>query len=747
MMLTKSSAGIVLAVLVILCQVSSAATFQFDEKRTGNFTYSGPDERYILWKASLTGLVGSSPVVWDGKVYVSNWYGRGSWNPGLYSIDAETGEIVWVNGNITGASTPAVYGGTVFIGSLAGKLYAVNATTGQIIWEKQLEMNPEWWGIASSPLVYNGTLYITTFSDGRLHALDLNGNELWNITTGKRISQYSSPSAYGGTIFFAGNSSSNMLYAVDEGGNVIWTFSTDGRILNTPSADYDMVFFATEKKLYGLRLDGNVAWSVPFNGTISSPALAYGRVYIGSADGKLYCFNASTGEKLWEFSANGRIYSSPAVGGEIVYFATNVPNGTIYAVDASSGSLLWLHSLSPPEGSYYNIMSSPFIYDGKLFIGSDDGNLYAFSSDPSLWRGNVELSTGRITVTLKDGSTAEINGRSALAALWKASKAGNFSVEIVNSSWGIYVESIAGIKPEGLNGWMYWVNYPQEPMPGVGAGDYILDNGDSLVFYYGSYNPETWEPSKPDQSDIIVVINVTLSNILWEGEVILEPGSMNITFDDGGTTSVNNLSALAALWKASRIGDFSLRIINTSWGPYIESVGDVAPNTTHYWLYWVNYPAYPSPSVGAGDFILKDGDELIFYFGHYNSTTWEPSSPEKSPYVVKIHVSVKGGAKITGLNISNGSRGLHATGYVDVRAMIDDWYAVVVSGTNENGDSIAGVSVIRLSAGDEVSVPVVIPIPQQAQTGIYRLYAGIYRLEDYPENVIDIYGSASCEVR
>ncbi len=616
-MLTKSRMVVVIVSLIALIQASSASTFQFDAERTGNFTDIGPYRSDLLWKANLTALVDGSPVVWGGKIYVSNWYGWGSWNPGLYSIDAETGEIVWVNGNITGASTPAVYGGTVFIGSLAGKLYAVNATTGQIIWEKQLEMNPEWWGITSSPLVYNGTLYITTFSDGKLHALDLNGNELWNITTGKRISQYSSPSAHSGMIFFAGNSSSNMLYAVDEGGNVIWTFPADSKIMNTPTVGNEMIFFATEKRLYGLSLDGNETWSVPFNGTISSPALAYGRVYIGSADGKLYCFNASTGEKLWEFSANGRIYNSPAVADGAVYFATNVPNGTVYAVDAMNGSLLWTHSLNPPEGAYYNIMSSPFIYNGNLYIGADDGNLYAFGKKQALWKGSVELSREKIEITLKDGGTAEVDGFSALAALWKAAMAGNFTVEIVNTSWGLYVDSIAGIKPEGLSGWMYWVNYPDEP----------------------------------------------------------------------------------------------------------------------------------SPSVGAGDYILKDGDELIFYFGYYNSTTWEPSSPEESQYIIKIHVRTAGEARIAELNISNGSRGSHATGYVDVQAMIDGWYAVVVSGTNENGDSIAGVSVVRLAAGEDARIPVLIPVPQQTQTGSYSLYAGIYRLEDYPERVIDIYGSVICEVR
>ncbi len=745
-MLTKFRiAGITMA-LILLSQISSAVMFQLDETRSGNFSDSGPKEGSIIWKVNLTGLVGSSPVVWNGKVYVSNWYGWGNWNPGLYSIDAFTGRIVWVNGNITGASTPAIYNGTLFTGSLSGKLYAVNASTGEIVWEKTLERSPEWWGIASSPLVYNGKVYVLTFSDGTLHVLDLNGNEIWNVTTGNRVNQYVSPSAVNGMILFAGNSTSSMLYSVWENGSVAWTFPADGMITGTPSVGYGKVFFATENRLYALNLNGSEYWSMAFNGTISSPAIAYGKVFAGSMDGRLYCINASSGDVLWTFDANGKIYSSPAVADGAVYFATNVPDGTVYALNAENGTLLWSYSMNPPEGAYYNIMSSPFVYGGRMFIGADDGYLYAFGKNPVIWSGEVELSREKVQITLKDGGIAEVDGHSAIAALWKASILGNFSVEIVNSSWGLYVESIAGIEPSGLDGWMYWVNYPDEPMPSVGAADYILENGDRLVFYFGSYDPDTWELGKPDQSDHVVVINVSLSSTVWEGEVILEPGSINITLGDGNKATVNGLSALAALWIASQLGGFSVTIKNTSWGLYVESVADIAPNESHYWLYWVDYPDKPFPSVGAADYIMSDGDTLIFYFGYYNSTTWEPISPDGSPYIVKIHVRIAG-AEITHLNVSDGIRGGHAMANASVRGFVGGWYVIVVSGTNDNGDSIAGVSVVRLSAGESITVPVIISIPQQAQTGTYRLYAGVYRLSEYPERVIDIYGSADCEVR
>jgi outer membrane protein assembly factor BamB len=45
----------------------------------------------------------------------------------------------------------------------------------------------------------------------------------------------------------------------------------------------------------------------------SSPAVADGRVYVGSSDGKLYVLDAATGEKRWEFDAGDAITASPAI--------------------------------------------------------------------------------------------------------------------------------------------------------------------------------------------------------------------------------------------------------------------------------------------------------------------------------------------------------------------------------------------------------------------------------------------------
>ena len=75
----------------------------------------------------------------------------------------------------------------------------------------------------------------------------------------------------------------------------------------------------------------NVLWSYKIGDSVwSSPAVADGKVYIGSRDNKVYCLDANTGGYIWSYETGSSVSSSPAVA------------------------------------------------DGKVYIGSDDSNIYAF---------------------------------------------------------------------------------------------------------------------------------------------------------------------------------------------------------------------------------------------------------------------------------------------------------------------------------------------------------------------------------
>jgi len=113
-------------------------------------------------------------------------------------------------------------------------------------------------------------------------------------------------------------------------------------------------------------------------------AVAHGWVYAAGNDGTLRTFDANTGKRGWMFEAGSPIQSSPSVAGETVYFGCW--NGNLYAVNALTGELRWKHKpsqLSAPGQTVggnepsARIISSPWPADGVIYVGTDDGYLYA----------------------------------------------------------------------------------------------------------------------------------------------------------------------------------------------------------------------------------------------------------------------------------------------------------------------------------------------------------------------------------
>ena len=115
-------------------------------------------------------------------------------------------------------------------------------------------------------------------------------------------------------------------------------------------------------------------WIAPILlGTISSPAVVNGVVYIGSDDGSLYAFNAQTGTQLWRVTTGSNINSSPAVVNGVVYVGSHDSN--VYAFNARTGIQLW----KAPTGADI-AMSSPVVINSVVYIGSEDQNVYAFNA-------------------------------------------------------------------------------------------------------------------------------------------------------------------------------------------------------------------------------------------------------------------------------------------------------------------------------------------------------------------------------
>ena len=74
----------------------------------------------------------------------------------------------------------------------------------------------------------------------------------------------------------------------------------------------------------------------------SSPAISGGFVFVGSDDDNVYCLNASTGDRVWNYTTGSAINSSPTVEGGFVYIGGC--DGNFYCLNDSIGTKVWNYS-------------------------------------------------------------------------------------------------------------------------------------------------------------------------------------------------------------------------------------------------------------------------------------------------------------------------------------------------------------------------------------------------------------------
>ena len=124
-------------------------------------------------------------------------------------------------------------------------------------------------------------------------------------------------------------------------------------------------------------------------GIQSSAAVADGVVYFGCRDSNLYAVDAKTGLKKWAFNNKGSwVIGSPAVRDGKVYFSTS-DSGALYVLDAKTGTGPQIFS-----SNKWPMFSSPALVGNMLYIGSDEGKLFAvdLTSQKQAWMFQTEGS-------------------------------------------------------------------------------------------------------------------------------------------------------------------------------------------------------------------------------------------------------------------------------------------------------------------------------------------------------------------
>ena len=322
----------------------------------------------------------SKPTAVNGRVF----YGMPSGF--LVAAEADTGKELWkfeMGGAISVA--PAVADGRVFAGQQGGErfFYCVDAETGAPIWKQTI---PGGW-VWGSATVDEGRVYIPTV-DGHAVCLDAaTGHIIWSYPTAKSVP--AEPAIDGDLVYFG--SWSHSIYAFDKKtGDIVWKengvgldsgtlIATGGKLyLPHHQTVYTMLDAATGQTLNPGILDPEEKGR--FSNFNATPALHAGRAYYTARVGaglrgvptasRVYCVDPDSAKVLWTFPDGGGL-SAPAIANGRVYIGSgNTP--FFYCLDAMSGEPLWIHRLGQRVEE-----ATLCIYRDKVIVLAGDGYVHA----------------------------------------------------------------------------------------------------------------------------------------------------------------------------------------------------------------------------------------------------------------------------------------------------------------------------------------------------------------------------------
>lgn len=256
--------------------------------------------------------------------------------------------------------------------------------------------------------------------------------ERWRFKTGNV--NRSTPAVADGVVYFG--SHDGNLYAVDAAtGALKWKFQTPGEISSSPAVAEGTVFLNNDADFWALdAASGKPKWTLKTGEPVafahrwdyfqSSPTYVDGAIYFGSADGYIYAVEASTGKVLWKHKTEGRVRTAPAFCEGVLY--TGSMDGNLYALDAKTGQLKWKFKTAGnaffPLGE---VQSTPAVADGAVYFGSRDGNLYA-----------VDIATGQKKWAFSHGGSWCISGPAIAGGLVFAGSSDGQFVNAVEAKTG-----------------------------------------------------------------------------------------------------------------------------------------------------------------------------------------------------------------------------------------------------------------------------------------------------------------------
>ncbi len=385
------------------------------------------EDEGIRWKTPLPGRGWSSPVIADGRIWLTaaeeqqaddaqladlaqavkenpvkkDLVAYGAVTLSAIELDLETGELLRQVKLFEPQAPPPIHGLNTFASPTPvlakGKVYChfgtfgtacIDPISGDVVWRRELKLE-HIVGPGSSPVVHGDVLIITSDGGDRQYitALDLKtGDTVWEKDRPPiREDDPDQRKAFATPLVIevegraqAVIPGAQWFIAYDPAsGDEIWRIDHGRGFSNVARPAYDgrFLFLNTgfgKPQLWAVRPDGSgdvsethVAWRETQQiPAMSSPAVSGGRIYVISDGGVATCFNAETGKTLWRERVPGKYSASPLVGAGRVYFSSHEGRTTVVA-DAAEFELLAENEL---DGM---LMASPAVAEGDLVLRTD----------------------------------------------------------------------------------------------------------------------------------------------------------------------------------------------------------------------------------------------------------------------------------------------------------------------------------------------------------------------------------------
>ncbi len=340
----------------------------------------------------------------------------------VYCLDKRTGKILWEKVSHEGLpklrrhikathanSTPATDGKHVvaFFGSEGLYCYDLG---GRLLWKQDVgfldlgafNVRELQWGAGSSPIIYKNLVIIQ--NDARngsfIAAFDVNtGKQVWR-TTRDELPSWGTPTVYEGktrTELIANGT--NLIAGYDPAtGKELWRLKGNSLITcPTPIIAHDLIFVTSGyrpiKPIYAIRAGATgdisleagkesnefIAWSKMKGGPYQPTPLVYGDyLYTNSNNGVLGCYNARTGELIYEqrIADRGGSYSASPVAADGRIYLTS-EDGDIFVVRAGPK-----YELLASNRMGEVVMATPAISDGMIFVRGRN-HLFAIAENKS----------------------------------------------------------------------------------------------------------------------------------------------------------------------------------------------------------------------------------------------------------------------------------------------------------------------------------------------------------------------------